>query len=94
VRCYGSDLEHEEDAGYVADSSSSSSDCGDDLDGEDRPLLRREVSFERYRYGYDPAKASVETVILATSEEAGSGGNDVWGIPDERARNNILDESQ
>lgn len=62
MRRYDLGLTREEDAGYVADSSSSSSEYGDGLDGEDRPLLRRGLSFERY--GYDPARASVETVIL------------------------------
>lgn len=60
MRRYDSDLAREEDSGYVADSSSSSSDCGED--GEERPLLRRGISFERY--GDDPAMASVETVVL------------------------------
>lgn len=60
MRRYDSDLAHEEDSGYVADSSSSSSDGEED--GEERPLLRRGISFERY--GDDPAMASVETVVL------------------------------
>lgn len=60
MRRYDSDLTREEDAGYVADSSSSSSDYGE---GEERPLLRRgSSSFERW--AYDAAKASVETVVL------------------------------
>lgn len=60
MRRYDSDLAREEDSGYVADSSSSSSDCEED--GEERPLLRRGISFEQY--GVDLAMASVETVVL------------------------------
>lgn len=62
MRRYDSDLAGEEDSGYVADSSSSSSDCEED--GEERPLLRRGISFERY--GGDLAMASVETVVLVS----------------------------
>lgn len=66
MRRYDSDVSNlnlrEEDSGYVADSSSSSSECGE---GEERPLLRRGLSWEPYAYETGFAAGSVETVILA-----------------------------
>lgn len=72
MRRYASDISgprrlEEDDAGYVADSSSSSSEYGD---GEERPLLRRET--EWWASAAPSANASVETVVAVGKVKEGS----------------------
>ncbi|KAH8152356.1 uncharacterized protein LAJ45_03783 [Morchella importuna] len=71
MRRYASDISgprrlEEDDAGYVADSSSSSSEYGD---GEERPLLRRET--EWWASAAPSANASVETVVAVGKVKEG-----------------------